>query len=539
METQANSPQETDSRTDAGSGDDVPLSARLSHNVTALNERFAKCSDWVLREFRIAGGRPAALAYIDGIVNRTDVENIGLRSIMYDAFPVAGPVDMTVVHRVLEQHVVPFSQVEQVTTLAEVIDHVLHGDAIFLVDGEGTALAVNLRDFRQRAVAEPEIESVVRGPREGFVENIRTNTALVRQRIRSPDLKMEALRVGRRTRTDVVVAYVKGLAGDDLVEEVKSRIGRIDIDGIIDSGYVEELIQDDPYSPFPQTMVTERPDIVAASLLEGRVAIFVSGSPGVIVVPVTLWSLLEASEDWYSPALIGNFLRALRIVLAFIALLGPAVYVAVLTYHQEMLPTNLLMTVVATREGIPFPALIEAFIMEVLFEALREAGVRLPKVVGQAVSIVGALVIGQSAVQAGIVSAPTVIVVATTGIASFAFPRFNLAIAVRLLRFPLIVLGGTLGLYGIIIGLLFILVHLSALRSFGIPYLKPLAPFHWADIRRAVFRSPMWARDHRPWMLSSDDHRRQVPGLKPGPREDDSEEPVSPENASPGKGEKS
>jgi spore germination protein KA len=274
------------------------------------------------------------------------------------------------------------------------------------------------------------------------------------------------------------------------------------------------LIQDGVWTPFPTVFNTERPDTIAAGLLEGRIAIIVDGTPFVLLVPVVFVSFLQSAEDYYQRFDIGTFLRLLRFGSFFIALLLPSLYVAVATFHQELLPTTLMLHLAAQREGVPFPPIVEAFIMEVVFEVLREAGVRMPSAVGKTISIVGALVIGQSAVEAGIVSPAMVIVVSFTAITNFVLPAINLAIAVRLLRFGFLILAGTLGMYGISVALLLLVVHLSSLRSFGIPYLKPFAPFIPREQKDAFFRLPLWAMNTRPF-FESEDAVRQGPGQKP------------------------
>jgi spore germination protein KA len=286
---------------------------------------------------------------------------------------------------------------------------------------------------------------------------------------------------------------------------------------VLDSAYIEEFIEDSPYSPFPQVQNTERPDVVAANLLEGKIAIMVDGTPIVLIVPMTFWAAMQSAEDYYERFLIGTFIRWIRFVFFLIALLLPAIYVAISTFQPEMIPTNLLLSIAGAREASPFPALVEALMMEITFEVLREAGVRLPKQVGSATSIVGALVIGQASVQAGIVSAPMVIVVSITGIANFAIPRFNLAASIRLVRFPMIILAGTLGLFGIGIGLLGLLIHLSSLRSLGIPYLSPVSPLSVRGLKDVLIRAPHWAMKLRPRLTGYQEPLRVPPGQKPGP----------------------
>ena len=364
--------------------------------------------------------------------------------------------------------------------------------------GKKPGFHLGLAKFEKRAIEIPAAERVIRGPREGFVEALGVNTSLIRRRIKSPDLKLISMEIGRYTKTKVVIAYIEGIADKTLIEEVNTRLKRIDIDGILESGMIEEFIEDNPYSPFPQVLATERPDVVTANLLEGRAAILVDGTPFSMVIPTTLYSLLQASEDYYARFIMATAVRWLRYLFVVISLLLPSLYVAVITYHHEMVPTTLLISMAASREQVPFPALVEALMMEVTFEALREAGLRLPQQVGSAVSIVGALVIGEAAVSAGIVSAPMVIVVSITGIASFTIPRFPLAFALRMLRFPMILLAGTLGLLGIMLGIITIVIHLCTLRSFGVPYLSPMAPMKTQDLKDVLIRAPWWRLKTRP-----------------------------------------
>ncbi|TCK05541.1 UNVERIFIED_ORG: GerA spore germination protein [Anoxybacillus amylolyticus] len=299
---------------------------------------------------------------------------------------------------------------------------------------------------------------------------------------------------------------MEGIAAPELVAEIEKRLGGIELDGVLETGYIEEIIQDHPYSPFPQVLNTERPDVAVASLLEGRIVIVQDGTPFVLVMPVSFYSLMQSSEDYYQRSLISTLIRWLRYLFLLVSLLLPSVYIAILTFHQEMMPTTLSLTVAASRERVPFPAFVEALIMEIVFEALREAGVRLPKQAGAAVSIVGALVIGQAAVQAGLVSTPMIMVVALTGIASFTIPRFTTGIALRVLRFPMMILAGSLGLLGVMLGVLLILIHLASLRSLGVPYLSIDAPTASHRMGDVLVRTPWWKLNARPHVNERKNH---------------------------------
>jgi hypothetical protein len=494
-----------------------PLARGLAENEQLLRTIFEKCSDLVFRPLSFGEGHRLLLVYVDGLADTKHLDEIVLQPLLYQGLPQG--LKSSGLGAWLEGRVA-VGQTKTVEAMADVVKHVLRGEVVVLAEGDARALVLSLQGGKQRSVEEPITESVIRGPREGFNENLRINTSLLRRRIRSSKLKLESLTIGEVTQTDVAIAYLDGICDDAMVKEVYSRVQRIQIDGVLESGYVEEMIEDEPFSPFPQMHYTERPDVVVASLLEGRVAILIDGTPDVLIVPVTMWGSLNANEDYYERYMMVSFVRWIRMLFVLIALLLPSVYVAVTTYHHEMLPTNLLLSIAGAREESPFPAFIEAMIMEVTFEALREAGVRLPKPVGQAVSIVGALVIGQAAVQADIVSAPLVIVVSITGIASFTIPRYNFAIAIRLLRFPMIVLAGTLGLYGITIGLLAILIHLSSLRSMGIPYLYPVAPLNLANLNDVFLHAPWWRMNMRPRLMGYRNHVRIPKGQMPKPPDD-------------------
>lgn len=500
----------------------VPVPASLGTATTLLRQLFLNCEDLIFRGVLVGGRRPALLVFVDGMVEDKRVEQAILEPLVRWGDPEQVPGAHPDLPTWLQAVSVTSTQTEAVRTVGQAVDAVLGGEAVLLVDGVDHGVKLSTRGWRQRSIEEPSSEATLRGPREGFVETLRTNTSLIRRKLRTPHLKMERLSVGRRTRTLVDVLYLKDVAAPSLVDEVKRRLQRIDVDGVLDSGMLEEFIEDQPSSPFPQVINTERPDRTVSALLEGQVAILCDGSPFVLIVPVTFWSFMTSSEDYYERFWIGGFLVILRYVFLLLALVGPSLYVAITTFHQEMLPTTLLLSVAANREGVPFPALVEVFLMEVFFEALREAGVRLPKQVGQAVSIVGALVIGEAAVRAGLASAPVVIIVASTGIASFVFPRFNLGIAIRLLRFPIMLAAGTLGLFGIMVALITILIHVCALRSFGVPYLQPIAPLVWGGVKDVVGRAPLWLMGKRPSAWGPMNGRRQAPWLKPGPPGDGS-----------------
>lgn len=479
----------------------VPISKTLQENKLLLQQLFESCSDFVMKEFEIEKGIPALAVFVDGLTN-TDVLNDALRSLM---IVESGEPDI----QSLNKNALPVSQTQKAENYKEFLMSVLSGDTGILIEKNNTAILLGVRGATTRSISEPETEAVIRGPREGLVESIRTNTSMIRRKLKTPRLKMKSVTVGKLSNTSVVITYIDGIVDPALVDEVVARIDKINIDAILESSNIEELIQDNVYSPFPQIRYTERPDTICAAILDGRVAILVDGSPFAIIAPSVFWDFMSATEDLYERFMFSTLLRWLRYLFLIVSLLTPAIYVAAITYHHDLLPTSLMRSIAGSREPIPFPAVVEALILEITFEGLREAGVRLPKTIGQTVSILGALVIGQAAVEAGIVSAPMVIVVSITGIASFTIPRFNGAIAVRVLRFPFLICGSIFGVFGIIMLGMIIIGHMANLRSFGIPYLSPAAPMNWQSLKAVLIKEPLWQSTRRPIYLPLQDRIKQ------------------------------
>lgn len=390
-----------------------------------------------------------------------------------------------------------------VESFDDIITALLYGNIIIIFKNMEKALSLSMASGEDRSITEPSTQTVIRGPKDGFVESISTNVSLLRRRIKNRKLRFEKFIIGSETNTSVYIGYMEGISNEKIVQEVRKRLGQIKVNAIFESGNIEELIADKSATPFPLALNTERPDAVASNLLEGKIAILVDGTPFVLVVPAVLVDFFSIAEDYYQNFMMGSFLRIIRYLSFMIALITPSLYVGILTFHHELLPTQLLLGIIAQREGVPFPAVIEVLLMEVTFEILREAGVRMPRAVGQTVSIVGALVIGQAAAEAGIISNIMVIIVAITAIANFVSPTYSFAAAARLLRFLLIIVSAFLGLYGVLIVLVFIVAHLSSLRSFGVPYLSPVAPFIIEQQKDVFFRFPIWSMRKRPAYLKT------------------------------------
>jgi len=494
------------------------ISQDLSENLKAIQKIFEKASDVIIREFKIGTEQQvsAIAVLIVGLVNEESVNDNLIKPLM----SLRQNMSKESAVKVVKESALSVTSIEEVQTLEDVVTGILAGDTALFIEGADSALLASIRGWEARGVDEPKTESVVRGPREGFVESLSTNTALLRRKIKNSNLKLEKMTVGKQTKTEICIVYIDGIANEKIVQEVKDRITRIETDSILESGYIETFIEDAPYSLFPTVGNSEKPDIVSAKLLEGRIAVLTDGTPFVLTVPYLFIEAFQNSEDYYSRPYLATCIRWLRWLAFFISTFLPSLYVAITTYHQELLPTSLLTSIASAQEGIPFPTIVEALLMQVAYEILREAGLRLPKAVGQAVSIVGALVIGDAAVSAGLVGAPMVVVVALTGISSFVVP--GLTDVTTVTRFVLLILAGFAGMYGVMLGFSGFLTHQLSLRSFGVPYMSPLVPLNVADLKDVLVRVPWWAMTTRPARIGKN-LTRQKKSLIPQPPKENSD----------------
>ena len=375
------------------------VSGNLAENLNTIKNETLESKDVVIREFTIGGdvGAAAAIVFVDGLVNSKLINDDVLGPLLFDIWRDCdtrrdsdGIRDGNLISY-LQKHLLAICEIEEVGSMTDAINGALSGDVVLFVDGSNRAIVMNSKGWDKRGITEPSSEAVIRGPRESFIESMRTNTALIRRKIKNPSLVFEQLVVGRKTKTSVSIAYINGLAKPELVSEIKKRIKGISTDSILESGYIEQYIEDSPGSIFATIGYTEKPDVAAAKLLEGRVAVIVDGTPFVLTMPFLFLESFQAAEDYYFRPYYVTLTRIIRIIGFAVTVLAPAFYVAVTTYHQELIPTSLLITMASAREGVPFPAFVESLIMIIVFEIIREAGIRLPRPVGQALSIVGAL----------------------------------------------------------------------------------------------------------------------------------------------------
>lgn len=469
---------------------ELSFTTDLDENIAMMKRLFVHDDTFICREVRGQSALRAALFFFDGMVNSQAINESIVKPIsLWTGNSLQMP---DVIREVLQIDDCPFD-----LKTDQLLAAFLYGDTIVLVDGDSRPAVVNTKGFAKRGPDEPDNEKVLRGPREGFTEAFMGNLALIRRRLRTPNLCFEFSGIGSVTHTTVSLCYIQGIADEAVLETVRQRLQDIPLDSILDANYLGEIIRDNRFSPFPTVGVTERPDIVAAKLLEGRVAIVVDGTPVVLTAPHILQETFQANDDYYISFLYTNLTRWLRVLGFVLTLTLPAIYVALLTWQQEMLPTRLLFSISAARQGVPFSTFAEAVGTLAVFEILKEAGTRTPDTIGQALSIVGGLVLGQSAVDARFVSAPMVIIIAFSGVTALIVPK--LRTATLLLRFFLLVCAALLGLYGVLFGGCLILAHLCRLSSFGVPYLTNVLAAEKHSRRDVLLRFPWFAMkpEHR------------------------------------------
>lgn len=486
-----------------------PISSSLRETTDSIRKLLGDNDDFNTHEFHVFGQFQAMMYYFTDMTDHTIINNTILKPLKY------GP-------RHIDVEDIPISQLKDTlindtlyhsegyaeSSLSIITDSILRGQTVIAIEGLPEAFIFDTRKISHRSIEQPATEQVIRGSREGFIESLSTNISLLRYRMQTTDFRVKSMEIGARTKSKVAICFMEGVTNPGIVEEVKKRLSAIEIDAILDSGYLEQFIEDNHWSPFPQIQYTERPDKVVANILEGRVAILVDGSPLALIVPTVFSQFYQTAEDYTERFLLMSGIRLSRLVALVFSLVFPSLYVAIISFNPELIPTEFAVAVAGGRAGVPFPAVVEVLVIEISMEVLREATIRLPQQVGGALSIVGVLVIGQAAVAAGFASPITVVIIALTTIGSFATPAYNAALALRILRFPLIILAGTFGLYGVMVGLILVTNHLLSLRSFGVPYLSPFVPGNFQGMRDLLTRAPLWKMRNRPSFLYTLDQSR-------------------------------
>ncbi|MFZ5643414.1 MAG: spore germination protein [Bacillota bacterium] len=481
------------------------LTGDLEKDRQAIYNGLGAGVDIMLRRILI-GQKKAALIYIDGIVD-SDLINREIINQLQELQEFPSHKDNPLEY--IAEKVLSNSSVVKIRTLAaDFLVDILLGNTAVIVDGFKKGITIETRGGIRRGIEEPPTERTVRGSREGFIEDLAVNLASIRRRIRSPQLAIEATRIGQRSVTKVALVYLSDVADPSVVKEIRRRISRIEIDGMIASGYIERFIEDHKWSIFPQMYGTERPDKVVANLLEGRIAIMVDGTPFVLLAPAVFLQFLQGAEDYYERTVVGSAARLVRYLALMITTTITSVYIALITFHHSLMPTDLLLAVAEEREQLPFTPLTEALFMEVVVEILREAGLRLPASVGQTLGVVGGIVIGQAVVEARLVSPLIVVIVSLAAVSSFVFPNYSMALSIRLIKFPMMFLAASFGAVGIAAGWLLVTIHLVSMESFGVPYMGPLSPMRYADMGDTFVVSHIKEHRKRPASIPHIDNLR-------------------------------
>ncbi|MGK0466679.1 spore germination protein [Clostridium sp.] len=488
----------------------IKLKSSLDENIKILQDIFINDKTIVYRPLLF--GKPNSckcmIIYINGMADSQKITENIIKPITLSNKSDINPSEIM---NVLMQEVLLTGDNKRCSDANDIVHGIIYGKTILFIDGFADVLIIDTIGWETRQISEPQAETIVRGPREGFTESLNLNLTLIRRRVINPNLKLLFMKIGKQTKTQICVCYIEGIAEEAILKELMTRLSGIEIDGILDSGYVEELIKDAPYSPFRTIINTERPDVVVAKLLEGRFAVICDGSPIVLTLPTFFVEVFQSNEDYYDNFLYSSFVRLLRWLCFFISTSTSAIYVALATFHQELLPTPFLLSMYSARKGTPFPTFVEAMAMMIIFEILKEAGLRMPKQVGGAISIVGALVLGDAAVNARLVSAPIIIITAITGIASIMLPQ---VLGIAEIRIILLILSSVLGLYGYMFGVMGLVLHMMSIRSFGIPYMINVPAFSAEDIKDTAIRAPWWAMYLRPKLLTKNSKRMKKAGKR-------------------------
>lgn len=488
----------------------IKLDTSLDGNVKLFQQIFNNDETFVVRflENQLKPAIKCCILFIDGMIDNKIVDEHVIKPIMQNnelssADDIIGS---------LQNRVVFLNQTEKTPDVEKLSMAIVQGDTVLLIEGLQEGLSLSTKGWKSRSISEPLSERMNRGPREGFTESILDNLTLIRRRVKTPALKMKFITIGVQTNTNVCICYIDGIVNQKILDELFRRIKRIHPDGILDSGYIRELIQDSPLSPFDTIGDTERPDTAAGKLLDGRIALLVDGSPVVLILPYVFIEIFQVSEDYSLNFYFASIGRILRVLSFFITISVPAIYLALVTYHQETIPTPLLLSISAARQGVPFPTIIEVGLMLIVFEILRETGARMPYYIGQALSIVGALVLGTASVDAKIVSAPIVIIVSITAITGLSI--LGIKSAVIMLRLIFLLLAAFFGLYGYLFGIMGLLLHLCDIRSFGVPYMLSFTTLDASDLKDTAIRAPLWVQDYRPKLITNNRVRQRIRGRR-------------------------
>lgn len=472
----------------------------LIENLKIIDEKFKDCPDVVKKQIFLKDNTEGYFIYIEGLTDINVIQRDFIKPVIN--------MNYETMNDKKKVNSLPINGVKYYKDIDSLIGNILTGCTALLVDGIDFAVSVDVKKFEKRSITEPEVEKDVRGAHEGFIELMNVNMEMLRRRIKNNNLKFKSANVGDVTKQIVNIAYIEDIADASMVKKLYDKVSNIKIDGILSAGYVEQMIIDFPNSIFPQCQVTERADRAVAALLEGRILILTEGTPGVLILPVNFFAFFKAPDDYNTHWIFGSLIGILRIMSSIIAIYLPSIYIALTSFHYYMVPLNLLIPLAESRARVPFPPVVEAFIMEIVIEMLREASIRLPTYIGSSIGVVGGIIIGQAAVQAGIVSELLIIVVAVTAIASFMTPVYDMGLTLRTIRFLIMIATSIFGVIGTSTITVLLFANLVVLESLDQPYFQPIVPFRPKDLKDTIIRAPLKLLMHRPIISHPPDKKR-------------------------------
>ena len=470
-------------------------------NISKLEQELKNCPDIIRRKVTLKIGKEGYFFYIQGLADTNLIQRDFISNVLN-----LESLDFTMPKYLQDK--IPVAGISFPVYIKDIVSEILNGKTIFIGNDINYAIACDLKKYNKRDITEPQTEKVVRGGHDGFIEDIVTNIAILRTKIKNSNLKFIEFTVGKVTNQKLVVAYLDNIANKNILKILCNKISKLNFDGFIGSGYIEHIITDHPMSPFPQYLATERADKATAALLEGKFVIILDGTPVTIIAPVNIFSFFQATDDYTTSWISGSIVRFGRIFACFIALFLPGIYIALLTFHYYMIPLTLLVPLAESRARVPFTPIVEGLIMEFVIELIRESAIRLPTYIGASIGVVGGIIIGQAAVQAGIVSNLMVIIVSVTAIAAFAIPNYDMSLTVRIIRFAIMIFAAIFGIVGIIVPIAFLIYHVIILESLGEPYLQPIAPLKFRDFKDTFFIMPIRFLKKRPDIAKPIDNTR-------------------------------
>lgn len=492
------------------------LPPKLDEALEVLRPWLDKNGDVIQRLFKVKGNPsiPAAALYIEGVIDSTVFNRDILYPLMMHGLEADNENRSDYLVNTILQTSVATGQISKAYNTDDVLHALFDGFVILLFDHIAEALVIDIRGGESRSIQEPLIDKSICGPREGFVENLVVNIALIRRKLRDPNLVVSRTTVGQRSRTDVAVIYIEDIANPAIVAELKKRIDKINIDANLSAGHINQFIEDNPYTVFPLSRIVERTDMVVADLTEGRVVVISNQSPLVLIYPALFVEMFQTAEDYYEKTIVGTFWRPFRFLAFFLAISLPALYIALLSFQPELIPLDLLISVARARAQVPYPVVFETIIQFTIIQFIIEAGLRLPTPLGQTIGVVAGIILGQAAIAAKLASPEVIIIIAITTIATFCIPNYCMAMAARVISLPLLILSSIFGLFGFSLGWLLIIAHLSGLTSAGVPYFSPFAPFRFSDLHDSIVRGFLWKFKNRPVSIPQQDRRRQGDGQR-------------------------